>query len=89
MSDLATQLQQVLKKAAEYELLASSAADDIKKEEYRIRAQFYQDIAKELRAELANQPDRPIGGRPLQMPWALVRRRLSGTATFLFRRGTL
>jgi hypothetical protein len=56
MSDLATQLQHALEKAAEYELLGSRAVDAEKREEYRVKAKFYNDIAKELRAEMAKPP---------------------------------
>jgi hypothetical protein len=56
MPDLSTQLQHALDKAAEYELLGSRAVDAEKREEYRVKAKFYNDIAKELRAELANPP---------------------------------
>jgi hypothetical protein len=53
MSNLATQFQNALAKAAEYELIASLAVDETKREECRVKAQFYHDIATELRRELA------------------------------------
>jgi hypothetical protein len=61
MPDLATQFQNALAKAAEYELLGSRAVDAIKREEYRVKAEFYHDMANELRREMA-KPSQGEGG---------------------------
>jgi hypothetical protein len=61
MSDLEKQLQDALAKAAEYELLGSLAVDAAKREECRVKAQFYHDAANELRKAIAktSAPDNP------------------------------
>jgi hypothetical protein len=58
MSDLARQLQNALSKATEYELLGSLAVDKTKREECRVKAQFYQDIAAELQKQMGTPTDK-------------------------------
>jgi hypothetical protein len=54
MTDLHEELEAVLAKAAECELLGSLAVERDKREEYRTRARFQRSIAEELRARLAS-----------------------------------
>jgi hypothetical protein len=62
MTDLTMQFQNALAKAAEYDLLGCLTVDNTKREECRVKAQFYHDIASELRREMANLPKQGRSG---------------------------
>jgi hypothetical protein len=55
MTDLATQLQTALTRAARYERLGRLAINDAKREEYRGFAKFCSDAADEWRALIASE----------------------------------
>jgi hypothetical protein len=54
MTDLTTQYEAALAKAAEYDLLGCLSVDDEKRMECRARARFYHDLVDELQALMAS-----------------------------------
>ena len=63
MTDLSSQLQTALAKAAEYELIGNLAVDKEKREECRVKAAFYHNVAHELRKLMAQDDGK--GGGPI------------------------
>jgi hypothetical protein len=53
MSDLQTRLEVTLSLAAQCELEASVATDDVKRKNYRVMADFYEGVAEDLRDSIA------------------------------------
>jgi hypothetical protein len=56
MADLDQELQNALAKTSEFQMLGSLAENAEKRKEYRAKAEFYRDVAQQLRKAMGNTP---------------------------------